>query len=115
MCWDYRYAPSHHTPDLFFMSPIYTDTQHPYPWRTPASLPSCFYIDFILSWIFTENGTEITDLEYLEVITVPYFKHLKIKFLSSHPMYIIYTQGLQSNISNQQRTKTRTWWGGESP
>ena len=55
--------------------------------------PAVFTSILFLLVIFTENGTEITGFEYLEVITVPYFKHFNIKFLSSDSMYIIYTPG----------------------
>lgn len=74
------------------MLPIHTNTLCS-PQRTPGSLLRHFYINFILTCIFTENGTEITGFEYLEVITVPYFKHFNIKFLSSDSMYIMYTPG----------------------
>lgn len=77
---------------LLLLLPIHTYTHPPHPGRAAGSLPCCFYINFILNCVFTENGTEITGLEYLEVITVLYFKHLNIKILSSHSMYIIYTQ-----------------------
>lgn len=78
-------------PNTFYTT--HTHRHYAHPQRTPESLPCCFYINFILICIFTENGTEITGLEYLEVITVPYFKHFNIKFLSVDSMYIIYTPG----------------------
>ena len=87
--------------DSLFLLPTHAYTNPPHPARTPGSLPCCFYTNFILTCIFTENGTEITGLEYLEVITVPYFKHLDTQILSSRSRYIIYTPGLQSNTSNQ--------------
>ena len=79
-------------PNTFYTTHTHTQTLYSST-RTPESLPCCFYINFILTCIFTENGTEITGFEYLEVITVPYFKHFNIKFLSSDSMYIIYTPG----------------------